>query len=146
MNKEQTKYFLAGLICGEGCFSNYYPKSRPEYPEFRFIVDMHQRDVELLYLLRDEIGIGKVRLNINKNKGEKNVMCRYEITSHEANVKYVIPYFKKILKGYKLAQFEMWKEKLLTYYNDKHKRKVEGGKKSYLTRIYKGEENNDAKS
>ena len=141
MNKQEKKRFLAGLVCGEGCFSYYMSKRTNSkgveysYPEWRFIIDMHKRDLILLYMIRDEIGVGKVRVDINKgNKARSGHMCRYEICSRQLNVDFVIPYFEGILYGYKLAQFEMWKESLVRYREGTKERKRLGGLKAWKTR------------
>lgn len=141
-NKTLKRAFLGGLICGEGCFSHYVTKRGSV--EFRFCIDMHERDSQLLEMLRDEIGSGKVRYNINKGCKSRN-MCRYEVTSHKKNVECVIPFFEKFLIGYKKRQFDTWKDLLLKYYNGRRKRKIEGGKKAHQTFLEnrkKGEKEN----
>jgi len=118
MNKTNIKYFLSGLICGEGCFSHYINKSR-NFPEFRFIIDMHNRDRILLELLQKEIGIGKIKTYPSM----KSHMIRFEICSHKDNVEKIIPYFDNILIGYKKIQFENWKNKLLNHYAGRKERR-----------------------
>jgi hypothetical protein len=138
MNKKEKKRFLAGLVCGEGCFSHYNVTKKSSvgdeysYPEWRFVVDMHIRDLCLLEMLREEIGIGKVRRNIHKGS-EKNNICRYEICSKKQNYKIIIPYFNNILYGYKLSQFKEWRDGLIQYCKGNKKRKIAGGKKAWKT-------------
>ena len=126
MNKKINLHsFLGGLICGEGCFSFYYSHRKNKEicyknKEFRFSIDMHERDRELLVLLAKELKCGKVSQSPSLKK--KN-MIRFEIASHKTNVEKVIPYFDNYLIGYKKKQYDIWKEKLLKHYADRKERR-----------------------
>lgn len=126
-----TRSFLGGLICGEGCFS-FYMNKKNNFPEFRFTITMHIRDTELLELLRDQIGEGKIKIY----KG-RPTMARYEILSHKSNVEKIIPYFEPVLLGYKKKQFEQWKIALLDHYAGREERRKIASSKSWKNHQFK---------
>jgi len=128
-----NKSFIAGLICGEGCFSHYfsYRKGSEGYPEWRFSISMHERDYEMLKEVHEYMGFGKFKpITCKKSCPQWRIEC----VSQKEQVEKVIPFFNGILTGHKKTQFDYYKKTLLDYYAGRKQRKSEGGKKSAKNR------------
>ena len=112
--------FLGWVICGEGCFSRagWGSESRKNQRRFRFYLAMHERDSELIELMRKELGVG----SINKYMSRTTPMIQFHVGSHRSCVEKVIPYFEGILIVHKKKQFEDWNGQLLDYVASHHER------------------------
>lgn len=117
--KNKLSYeYIRGLVEGEGCFSfstrtqkitsGYILKAR--IPTFE--ISMHERDQELITMIRDTLNLTNKIYNYKSNGlggGRKAVLIVREFGSLK-NI--IIPFFYKKLKGYKGKQFNEWLEKI----------------------------------
>ena len=121
-NTKEFKWFLAGLIEGEGsiCISlKEHPTARFGYyidPEF--FLYQHKSARELLDQAKSFFGTG----NITPKPGNEDVLV-YKITSRRSIVEKVIPFFDKYMRyGSKIKHqnFLMFKEVVLALENKAH--------------------------
>lgn len=110
----EIKSFISGLVCGSGVFYRYQHKHPDNFIEFRFRIERHIRDNELLELLRNDLGCGKVKIYPSRI-----TIARFEVIKLKDNIEKVIPYFKDILLGHKKILFDKWSEEITDYYNSK---------------------------
>lgn len=103
--------WISGFVDGEGCFYvgiNKHSDMTAGYqvlPEFTVV--QHQRDVNVLYALKEYFGCGVVRIN----HGDR--MC-YRVRGIEHLNKCIIPFFEKHeLKTKKKIDFEKFRSILL---------------------------------
>ena len=109
--------YIRGLVDGEGCFT-FCPSNRKlvdgtiivsKIPTF--VISMHERDQELLKLIRNTLELKnrvynyKSSMRDGHKRGRKAVLIVREIGSLK-NV--IVPLFYKRLRGYKGLQFENW--------------------------------------
>lgn len=126
-NKSESKNlsleFIAGLIVGEGCFTQYKQKNGSGRV-FVFALKMHWRDEELIKNVRNSLGL---YCNIYKYhcKDDRKI-AGFHITDKSQLEDIVIPAFDGRLSGYKKIQFDKWKKE---FYENKKKSK-------YRKRIY----------
>ncbi|NQV13118.1 MAG: hypothetical protein HQ530_02345 [Parcubacteria group bacterium] len=111
MKQKLSLDFIAGLICGEGCFTSYIQNEKQKI--FAFSLKMHVCDKELVIAIRDSLGLREsvheyfhqerhyVVLNVRKRRIVENI---------------IIPTFNGKLFGMKKKQFEKWRD---DYYKDK---------------------------
>ena len=119
---EEFKWFLAGLIEGEGsiCISlKQHPTARFGYyidPEF--FLYQHKSARELLDQAKTFFGTG----NISPKPGNEDVLV-YKITSRRSIIEKVIPFFEKYMRfgsNIKRQNFLMFKEATLALENKAH--------------------------
>ncbi len=110
--------WVVGFVDGEGCFYvgiNAQPEMKTGYqvlPEFTVV--QHQRDVQLLYALKQFFGCGVVR----RNHGDR---MAYRVRSLEHLVKYVIPFFEKHpLKSKKHLDFLKFRRIVIMMQRNEH--------------------------
>lgn len=120
---EEFKWFLAGLIEGEGslCISfKQHPTAKFGYyidPEF--FIYQHKSARELLERAKDFFGTG----SIVPKPGNEDVLV-YKIASRRSIVEKVIPFFEKYMRyssAIKRRNFLMFKEATLALENKAHK-------------------------
>jgi hypothetical protein len=103
--------WVVGFVDGEGCFFvgiNSQPTMTSGYqvlPEFTVV--QHQRDIQLLYALKNFFGCGVVR----KNHGER---MAYRVRSLRHLREKVIPFFEKYpLRSRKCVEFLEFRKVIL---------------------------------
>ncbi len=113
--------YIRGLVEGEGCFTFTTTKrkmSNGTIEKFKipaFAIAMHERDQELLHIMRDTLGLKNRVYNyksFNKD-GYKHGRRAFLIVREFGQLKNIIvPFFYKRLKGNKGKQFEQWLENI----------------------------------
>lgn len=100
--------WVVGFVDGEGCFS--YSSIRNDSQKFgyqiqgEFTVVQHQRDIQLLYKLKDHFGCGTVAVN----HGDR---YHYRVKNLNLLLTVIIPYFEKHkLRTNKQFQLPVFKE------------------------------------
>jgi hypothetical protein len=125
---EAIRHFLAGFVCGEGCFTKSKLKEPRNSIAYSFALTQHKRDRSLLELLKKELGCGEIYFSKSRNTYD------YRCQKQKDLVEKVIPYFDGYLKGYKKKQFERWRDELIPYYNSFHIRKSISASRGNLRR------------
>ena len=110
--------WVAGFVDGEGCFYvgiNAHPEMKAGYqvlPEFTVV--QHERDVQLLYALKQFFGCGVVR----QNHGDR---MAYRVRGVEHLVERIIPFFEKHpLKSKKHLDFLKFRNVLIMMQRNEH--------------------------
>ncbi len=110
--------WVVGFVDGEGCFYvgvNAQPEMRAGYqilPEFTVV--QHERDVQLLYALKQFFGCGVVR----RNHADR---MAYRVRSVEHLRERIVPFFEKHpLKSKKYLDFLKFRKILLLMERDEH--------------------------
>ena len=110
--------WVAGFVDGEGCFYvgiNAHPEMKAGYqvlPEFTVV--QHERDVQLLYALKQFFGCGVVR----QNHGDR---MAYRVRGVEHLVERIIPFFEKHpLKSKKHLDFLKFRNVLILMQRNEH--------------------------
>ncbi len=113
-----SKDWVVGFVDGEGCFHvgiNVHKEMSIGYqvlPEFTVV--QHQRDVQLLYALKDFFGCGVVR----RNNGDR---LSLRVRSIEHLQKVIVPFFvSNALRSKKSHDFEKFREVLNLMANNRH--------------------------
>ena len=108
---ELEAQWITGFVDGEGCFHvaiSRHPEMTLGYqvlPEFTVV--QHERDVQLLYALKDFFKCGVVRTN----HGDR---MAYRVRQREHLLQYIVPFFlKHPLKSKKQVDFEKFRRVLL---------------------------------
>ena len=103
--------WVTGFVDGEGCFYvglNPHPEMTSGFqvlPEFTVV--QHERDVQLLYALKEFFGCGVVRTNHADRMA-------FRVRSKEHLLKYIVPFFvEHPLKSKKRIDFEKFRSILL---------------------------------
>ncbi len=103
--------WVTGFVDGEGCFHvgiNGHSDMKAGYqvlPEFTVV--QHERDIQLLYALKEFFGCGVVR----SNHGDR---MAFRVRGKEHLLQYVVPFFvKHPLKSKKRVDFEKFRTVLL---------------------------------
>jgi LAGLIDADG endonuclease len=103
--------WVTGFVDGEGCFHvgvNAHSDMRAGYqvlPEFTVV--QHERDVQLLYALKEFFGCGVVR----RNHGDR---MAYRVRGHKHLLERIVPFFDKHpLKSQKRRDFIKFRRVLL---------------------------------
>lgn len=113
-----TFEYIRGLIEGEGCFT-FCPTSKTADGSYRrvpeFIIGMHERDRQLLIMVRDKMGLNS-RIYARKawrgdgiNRGNTAILM---VRDFRQLKDVIIPFFYKRLRGHKGKQFMDWLEKI----------------------------------
>lgn len=129
---EINPYWLVGFTAGDGSFS-----SSPIRNSFRvrFSIGQHNRDLELLYKIKDYFGIGAVYTK------KTDPICSYAIDSYKNNYKYILPFFDEYPLPeicHKSKNYLIWREILLIMINGGHFSE----KNSKLIKYYQSQLNN----
>jgi hypothetical protein len=110
--------WVVGFVDGEGCFYvgvNAHPEMKAGYqvlPEFTVV--QHERDVQLLYALKEFFGCGVVR----RNHADR---MAYRVRSVEHLRERIIPFFEKHpLKSKKYVDFLKFRKILLLMERNEH--------------------------
>ena len=117
-----SEEYIRGLIEGEGCFT-FEPKIGRKKEKVRvpvFAIGMHERDQELLRLVRTSMKLPKINSNTvyvngpyNYNGCKNNGKIAKLIVRDYLSLKEVIvPFFYGKLRGHKGIQFREWIEKI----------------------------------
>ena|SRR5687767_4857150 len=103
--------WVVGFVDGEGCFHvgiNPHADMTSGFqvlPEFTVV--QHERDVQLLYALKEFFGCGVVR----NNHGDR---MAYRVRSKEHLLQHIVPFFvEHSLKSKKRVDFEKFRDVLL---------------------------------
>ena len=122
-NSRLDPQWIVGFVDGEGCFFvgiNPHPEMTSKVqilPEFTVV--QHQRDVQILYALKDFFGCGVVR----KNHGDR--MC-YRVRGLEHLKEKILPFFEAHpLKTKKWVDFLKYRQVILMMNEGEHL-KMEG--------------------
>jgi len=120
-SKELSYEYIRGLVEGEGRFT-FYPGSKRKngrkYKLPTFIIEMHERDEELLTKVKETLGLrNKIYFRNNEKKSRKDGINRGNtnvliVREFDQLKDIIIPLFYKKLKGYKDRQFIEWLEKI----------------------------------
>lgn len=110
--------WVAGFVDGEGCFYvgiNPQPEMKTGYqvlPEFTVV--QHERDIQLLYALKQFFGCGVVR----QNHGDR---MAYRVRGVEHLAERIIPFFEKHpLKSKKHLDFLKFRKVLMMMQRNEH--------------------------
>ena len=110
--------WIVGFVDGEGCFHIGLNKNSgmslgiQVLPEFSVV--QHERDIVLLYGLKEFFGCGSV----DPNRGDRKA---FRIRGYENVAKYVIPFFEKYkLKSKKRVDFEKFRDAILSMTKKEH--------------------------
>ena len=110
--------WVVGFVDGEGCFYvgiNSHPEMKTGYqvlPEFTVV--QHERDVQLLYALKQFFGCGVVR----RNHGER---MAYRVRGFENLWERIVPFFEKHpLKTKKRLDFLKFRKILMMMQRNEH--------------------------
>lgn len=110
--------WVVGFVDGEGCFYvgvNAHPEMKAGYqvlPEFTVV--QHERDVQLLYALKQFFGCGVVR----QNHGDR---MAYRVRGVEHLVERIIPFFERHpLKTKKYLDFLKFRKVLIMMQRNEH--------------------------
>ena len=113
-----SKEWVVGFVDGEGCFHvgiSIHKEMSVGYqvlPEFTIV--QHQRDVQLLYALKEFFGCGVVR----RNNGDR-LSLRVRGLKHLQEI--IVPFFvSNPLRSKKRADFDKFRSVLALMANDRH--------------------------
>ncbi len=116
-----SEEYIRGLVEGEGCFTFDTRTRRGEKQKIpTFVIAMHERDEELLRLMRTSMRLSKINSNsiyINgpylydgaTNRGK---LAKLIVRDYGSLVEIVVPFFYGKLRGHKGIQFQEWIEKI----------------------------------
>lgn len=109
LNVENLKYaWLIGLIEGDGCFS---VTKNGKYLKYDFSIELHIRDIQLLYKIKNLLGVGTIYLRNTENKS-KTARFKINNKSHLKNI--ILPIFDKYpLLTNKIYDYLRFKDLLL---------------------------------
>lgn len=118
-NEKALSYeYIRGLVTGEGCFSFHTGWRRKNGRKCKmptFYIGMHERDENLLKIVRDTLGLKNPIYNHKAWRGDghqRGRMASLVVRDFEQLKDIIIPFFYKKLKGYKALQFIDWLEKI----------------------------------
>ena len=110
--------WITGFVDGEGCFHvgiNAHKEMTAGYqvlPEFTVV--QHERDIKVLYALKDYFGCGVVR----RNHGDR---MAYRVRGKEHLLKIILPFFDKYpLKTSKRLDYELFRKIVLKMEKGEH--------------------------
>jgi len=122
-NKNHLSYeYIRGLAEGEGCFTFYSGWKKPNGRKYKmpgFALAMNERDLELLKLVKDGLGLrNRIYFRgtgyIGKNGKSTGKVAVLVVREFDQLKDIIIPFFYKKLVGYKGVQFMDWLEKIGT--------------------------------
>lgn len=98
-NKQLPGDYIAGFVDGEGCFALNFRrdlrserKNQPDYFYWRaeFAITLREDDKEILYLIKNTLGCGKV--HDSNSRGA----VRYQVSKFDDLAEKIMPFFKNI--------------------------------------------------
>lgn len=97
--------WFSGFSDAEGSFIISTPKETKEV-HFRFKITLHLDDSEVLYLIKNKLGIGTVTKQANT--------CEFNVSSFNDIIVFLIPIFNKYpLLSHKQLDYRDWKKAIL---------------------------------
>jgi len=125
-NREQIRYFLTGFVEGEGSFNVSLRKKSDYKVKWQVVLSFNvsQKDPEVLYLLKKELGCGIIKVR------KKDKLHSFDVTNSQDIVQKVIPYFRKyhLVSKQKQENFKTFSQIAILVAKGKH-RKINGLKK-----------------
>lgn len=114
LNTENLIYaWFVGLIDGNGYFSII---KNGDYLKYTFGIELHIRDIQLLYKIKSLLGVGQISIISNKNTVYFKIINKY----HLINI--IIPIFDKYslltMKQYDYLKFKKMLLENIIYYKD----------------------------
>lgn len=112
--------YVRGLVEGEGCFTfDTRVKNGEKLKIPTFVIGMHQRDEELLRLVRTSMGLPKINSNsiyvsgpYRKDGVKRGKIARLIVRDYKSLLEVVVPFFYGKLRGNKGVQFQDWIERI----------------------------------
>lgn len=130
--------WVVGFVDGEGCFNlDTHVKTTMRWdiqlqPEFTVV--QHERDVQILYALKELFGCGSVGVNRTDNTSTR---MHYRCKSVKDLYEKVIPFFEKHrLKTKKGVEFDKFRDIVRVMYTGYHNQSL----KQFLEIVEKGEQ------
>ena len=110
-----NKYFIAGFIAGEGCFSFYEkrntPGKLPKNAQCYFGIEVHIRDKHIIEEIQETLKEGKIAVYPYRPN-----IVRFTIHGFEKCKRSVVPFMDKyLIASYKKEQYLTWREKLMSH-------------------------------
>lgn len=119
LKEEELGFFLAGFVEGEGSFNVSLRKKEDYKTKWQVVLSFNvsQKDPTLLYLLKEKLGCGIIK--IRKRDG----LYSFDITNSSEIIQKVIPYFLKytLLSESKRKNFFIFCEIVNYLENGEHK-------------------------
>lgn len=105
--------FLVGLVCGDGSFSK-----TDNGDSYKFILKIEMNkdgNVEMIKRIQEYLSVGK--FNTYKRGDSDKEVIQYTISSIPIHIAVTIPIFErnKFYADYKKEQYELWKQDLFEY-------------------------------
>ena len=118
ISKLLTPNWVTGFTDAEGCFSVILTKL-PTIRKWRIIVsfeiNLHSKDISVLYKIKDFFGVGSINSRNNKN------ICVYRVNKLNDLVKVIIPHFYNYaLITKKYSDFVLWSKVVELMATKKH--------------------------
>ena len=118
ISKLLTPNWVTGFTDAEGCFSVILTKL-PTVRKWRIIVsfeiNLHSKDISVLYKIKDFFGVGSINFRNNKN------ICVYRVNKLNDLVKVIIPHFYNYaLITKKYSDFVLWSKVVELMVTKKH--------------------------
>ncbi len=112
--------YIRGLVEGEGCFTFNIRISKGERHKIpTFVIGMHERDEELLRLMRTSMKLPRINSNsvyvegpYMKDGQKRGKIAKLIVRDYKSLLEVVIPFFYGKLRGNKGVQFQNWIEKI----------------------------------
>lgn len=119
-DKELNPYWITGFTDAEGCFSIIVEILDKNKWRIRtsYEINLHIKDVEILYKIKEFFGVGNVYLRLQKN------IAVYRVSNLQNIKEIIIPHFKKYpLITKKSIDFNLWSIVIDMIYNKEHLKK-----------------------
>lgn len=110
--------YIRGLVEGEGCFSFSTSPRKATGEKYKipsFTISMHERDLELLKMIKNTLGLKNRIYNhgpYTKDRFNRAKIVTLVVREFGSLKNIIIPLFYKCLKGNKGRQFQAWLEKI----------------------------------
>lgn len=121
LNTDDPIYaYIVGLFEGDGWITI---SKKGKYLLYELGIEMHIRDIKLLYKIKNILGVGKVSIKrIKNNDGNIKEICRFNVRNKNHLKNIIIPIFNKYpMLTNKYYDYLFFKDNLLKdikYYND----------------------------
>jgi hypothetical protein len=108
--------FVAGFVCGEGCFTRGDDR-------FRFSVGLGASDTAMCRFLRDFFGVGRV-YEYPRREVHYDDEVTFTVRSLRELIEVIVPFMDEHLApSYKRVQYEPWRDALVDYWETRAKRR-----------------------
>ncbi len=116
-----SEEYIRGLVEGEGCFTFEQKTKRGERVKIPvFAIEMHERDEELLRLIRISMNLPRINSNTIYVNGpyfhngykDNGRIAKLIVRDYLSLKEVVVPFFYGKLRGHKGVQFREWIEKI----------------------------------